>query len=114
MKAWFETLGYGFEKHEVWEESYFEWIINIPAWRRRERILVRGIQGEAKISDVVALRQAVNEQRTDQGCLVAVRRISRAARTRLKRRKTRTSLVTPSMNYWTSRLTLAPISLARS
>jgi predicted NACHT family NTPase len=80
MKAWFETLGYGFEKHEVWEKSHFEWIINIPAWRRRERILVRGIQGEAKISDVVALRQAVNEQRTDQGCLVAVRRISRAAR----------------------------------
>jgi len=85
MKAWFETLGYGFEKHEVWEESYFEWIINIPAWRRRERILVRGIQGEAKISDVVALRQAVNEQRTDQGCLVAVRRISRAARNEVEK-----------------------------
>ncbi|MBW4547449.1 MAG: NACHT domain-containing protein [Symplocastrum torsivum CPER-KK1] len=85
MRTWFETVGYSFEKHEIWEDSYFEWIINIPAWRRLERILVRGIQGEAKISDVVALRQAVNEQRTDQGCLVAVRRISRAARNEVEK-----------------------------
>ncbi len=87
MRAWFENLGYGFEKHEVWEDSYFEWILNIPAWRRREHILVRGIQGEAQISDVIALRQAVNEQRTDRGCLVAVRRISRAARNEVKKEK---------------------------
>jgi predicted NACHT family NTPase len=85
MRAWFGNLGYCFEKHEVWKDSYFEWILNIPAWRRRDRILVRGIQGEAQIGDVIALREAVNEQRTDQGCLVAVRRISLAARNEVKK-----------------------------
>ncbi len=81
MRGWFETLGYHFERYEVWEDSYFEWIINIPVRRNRyDRILVRGIEGEAGIRDVAALRQSVEEQRTDEGWLVTARRISRAAR----------------------------------
>jgi len=81
MRGWFETLGYRFERYEVWEDSYFEWIINIPVRRNRyDRILVRGIEGEAGIRDVAALRQSVEEQRTDEGWLVTARRISRAAR----------------------------------
>ncbi|WP_442861054.1 hypothetical protein [Calothrix sp. NIES-3974] len=32
MWGWFETLGYKFEKHEIWAENYFEFIINIPCW----------------------------------------------------------------------------------
>ncbi|MBE9127453.1 MULTISPECIES: NACHT and WD40 repeat domain-containing protein [unclassified Coleofasciculus] len=81
MRGWFETLGYRFERYEVWEDSYFEWIINIPVRRNRyDRILVRGIEGEAGIRDVAVLRQSVEEQRTDEGWLVTARRISRAAR----------------------------------
>jgi predicted NACHT family NTPase len=81
MRGWFETLGYRFERYEVWENSYFEWIINIPVRRNRyDRILVRGIEGEAGLRDVAALRQSVEEQRTDEGWLVTARRISRAAR----------------------------------
>jgi predicted NACHT family NTPase len=81
MRGWFETLGYRFERYEVWEDSYFEWIINIPVRPNRyDRILVRGIEGEAGIRDVAALRQSVEEQRTDEGWLVTARRISRAAR----------------------------------
>jgi predicted NACHT family NTPase len=81
MRGWFETLGYRFERYEVWEDSYFEWIINIPVRRNRyDRIFVRGIEGEAGIRDVAALRQSVEEQRTDEGWLVTARRISRAAR----------------------------------
>ena len=81
MRGWFETLGYRFERYEVWEDTYFEWIINIPVrWNRYARILVRGIEGEAGIRDVAALRQSVEEQRTDEGWLVTARRISRAAR----------------------------------
>lgn len=81
MRGWFETLGYRFERYEVWEDTYFEWIINIPVRRNRyDRILVRGIEGEAGIRDVAALRQSVEEQRTDEGWLVTARRISRAAR----------------------------------
>lgn len=81
MRGWFETLGYRFERYEVWEDTYFEWIVNIPVRRNRyDRILVRGIEGEAGIRDVAALRQSVEEQRTDEGWLVTARRISRAAR----------------------------------
>lgn len=81
MRGWFETLGYRFERYEVWEDTYFEWIINIPVRRNRyDRILVRGIEGEAGIRDVAALCQSVEEQRTDEGWLVTARRISRAAR----------------------------------
>jgi predicted NACHT family NTPase/WD40 repeat protein len=79
MRAWFETLGYRFESHEVRAEDYFEWIINVPARRGYDRILVHGIEGEAEMSDVVTLRQAVDEQRTDEGWLVAARRKSQAA-----------------------------------
>jgi predicted NACHT family NTPase len=81
MRGWFETLGFRFEPYEVWEADYFEWIINIPVRRGRyDRILVRGIDGEAGLPDVSALRQAVDQQRTDEGWLVTARRISRAAR----------------------------------
>ncbi|MBD2015232.1 NACHT domain-containing protein [Microcoleus sp. FACHB-53] len=81
MRGWFETLGYRFERYEVWEDTYFEWIINIPVRRNRyDRILLRGIEGEAGLRDVAALRQSVEEQRTDEGWLVTARRISRAAR----------------------------------
>jgi predicted NACHT family NTPase len=81
MRGWFETLGYRFERYEAWENTHFEWIINIPVRRNRyDRILVRGIEGEAGIRDVAALRQSVEEQRTDEGWLVTARRISRAAR----------------------------------
>ena len=81
MRGWFETLGFRFESHEVWQEESFEWIINIPVRRGRyDRILVRGIDGEAGLSDVEDLKQSVETHRTDEGWLVTARRISRAAR----------------------------------
>ncbi|MGB7445250.1 MAG: hypothetical protein WA919_29615 [Coleofasciculaceae cyanobacterium] len=86
MRGWFETLGYRFERYEVWENSYFEWIINIPVRRNRyDRILVRGIEGEAGLRDVMALCQSVEERRTDEGWLVTARRISRAARNEVEK-----------------------------
>ncbi|MDF5726055.1 MAG: NACHT domain-containing protein [Rhizonema sp. PD37] len=84
MRGWFETLGYRFEKHEVWEEEYFEWIINIQGRRGYDRILVRGIEGEAGVKNVAALRDQIQKQRTDEGWLVSARRISRAARELVK------------------------------
>ncbi|MEO1558075.1 MAG: NACHT domain-containing protein [Cyanobacteria bacterium J06632_19] len=85
MRGWFETLGYSFENHEVWAEEYFEFIINIPVRRSFDRILVRGIAGEIGLSDVIALRSQVQEQKTDEGWLVTTRRISRAARDEVKK-----------------------------
>lgn len=80
LQGWFETLGYQFEKYQVWEADYFELIIKIQGRRRFDRILVRGIDGEAEISDLMALRQSVEAQKTDEGWLIAARRVSRAAR----------------------------------
>ncbi|NJK68780.1 MAG: NACHT domain-containing protein [Microcoleus sp. CSU_2_2] len=81
MRGWFEILGYDFEPYQVWEDNYFEWIIQIPVRRGRfDRILIRGIAGEAGIQDVGALRQSVETQKTDEGWLVTLRRISKAAR----------------------------------
>ncbi|MCC3445466.1 MULTISPECIES: NACHT domain-containing protein, partial [unclassified Microcoleus] len=81
MRGWFEILGYDFEPYQVWEDSYFEWIIRIPVRRGRfDRILIRGMAGEAGIQDVGALRQSVEKQKTDEGWLVTARRISKAAR----------------------------------
>ncbi len=86
MRGWFETLGYRFEPYEVWSENFFEWIINIPVRRNRyDRILVRGIAGEAGLGDVMALRQSVEQQRTDEGWLVTARRIARAARNEVEK-----------------------------
>ncbi|RUT06462.1 hypothetical protein DSM106972_027190 [Dulcicalothrix desertica PCC 7102] len=88
MRGWFETLGYRFEKYEVWEADYFEWVVNIQIWRHRyERFVIRGIAGEAQVKDVIALRQSVEQQRTDGGWLVTARRISRAARTEVEKDK---------------------------
>ncbi|MEP0834901.1 hypothetical protein NDI48_27445 [Microcoleus sp. AS-A8] len=85
MRGWFETLGYKFDSYNVEGDNYFEWIINIPARRGYDRILVRGVEGEGKLGDVVALQRTVNEQKTIEGWLVASRRISPAARDEVKK-----------------------------
>ncbi|MBW4513053.1 MAG: NACHT domain-containing protein [Scytonematopsis contorta HA4267-MV1] len=86
MRGWFETLGYRLEKYEIWTQDCFEWIINIPVRRNRyDRILVRGIAGEAGVNDVMALSQSVEQQRTDEGWLVTPRRVSRAARSEVEK-----------------------------
>jgi WD40 repeat protein len=85
MRGWFETLGYRFEPHEEWQADFFEWVINIPVRRGRyDRVLIRGIDGEAGLRDIQALRRSVAAQRTDEGWLVTARRISRAARTEVE------------------------------
>lgn len=89
MRGWFETLGYDFEKYEIWAEEYFEWIIHIPVRRSFDRILIRGVAGEVGLSDVMALRSSVEEQKTDEGWLVTTRRISRAARDEVKKEENR-------------------------
>ncbi|MBD2325652.1 NACHT domain-containing protein [Alkalinema sp. FACHB-956] len=81
VRGWFETLGYRFESYEVWDATYFEWIINIPVRRGRyDRILVRGVDGEVGVRDVRSLAEVAAQQKTDEGWLVTARRISQAAR----------------------------------
>ena len=83
LRAWFDALSYKFEKDEINNENYFEWIINVinPVGKKRyNRVLVRGITGEAGMPDVAALRQSVNARKTDVGWLITNRRVSRAAK----------------------------------
>ena len=90
MRGWFETLGYRFEKYEIWGDSYFEWIINVPTRRNRyDRILIRGIEGEVGLKDVAVLRSSVEQQRTDEGWLVTARRIARVARYEVEKEENR-------------------------
>lgn len=85
MRDWFDTLGYHFERYQIEEENYFEWIINVPIRRGYKRILIRGIEEVAEIMDVVALKSAVNQKKTDEGWLISLRRISQAARMEVKK-----------------------------
>ncbi|MBP0029801.1 eIF2A-related protein [Roseofilum sp. Guam] len=87
MREWFEILDYQFESNYSirgvnQRKRFFEWIIKVKARRGWDRILVRGVEGEAQCYDLNMLRQSVDNQKTDEGWLVAVRRISKAARHR--------------------------------
>ena len=60
LDEWFKVLGYGREPYEVAEANYFEWMITIPVRRKRyDRVVVRGVIGEAGLSDLDALRESV-------------------------------------------------------
>ena len=79
LHDWFENL-YHFEKDEIWGKDYFEWTIQAPKRRGYDRILVRGVEGEANLKNLDALRQSVEASKTDEGWLVAASRVSQAAR----------------------------------
>lgn len=85
MRRWFEILDYKFTDSYNIEgviegKRFFEWIIKIKTRRGSDSILVRGVEGEAGLADLNALRRSLQEQRTDEGWLVAVLRIANAAR----------------------------------
>jgi len=85
LRAWFTALKYDIESYETEGDSYFELIINIPVRKNRyDRILVRGVEGEAGLAEITALRQSVKDQKTQEGYLVTARRISPAARDAVK------------------------------
>jgi Domain of unknown function (DUF4062)/Pentapeptide repeats (8 copies)/NACHT domain len=87
MRAWFQTLNYSFERHDKRSHDSFEWIINVPHRRRYDRILIRGVDGEATVHHVTEMRNAVKEHRVDEGWIVAVRRVSQAAKQEVDRDK---------------------------
>ncbi|NEO52636.1 MAG: NACHT domain-containing protein [Okeania sp. SIO3B5] len=90
MRQWFEILDYKFDSDNVEgiieNKRFFEWIITIKVkLMGNVRVLVRGVEGEAEICDLNALRHSVESKRTKYGWLVAVRRISKAARDEAKK-----------------------------
>ncbi len=92
MKEWFKILGYEFAdsyniEDKIDGKRFFEWIIKVKTRRGYDRILVRGVEGEAAICDLNALRRSVVKEKTDEGWLVAVRRISNAARNEVEKKE---------------------------
>ena len=82
MRGWFKAIKYDFEDYEVFSENYFEWIINVTNDWGYDRILVRGVAGEANIKDLKELEKSVQKNCTSKGLLVALRRVSDAVRSR--------------------------------
>jgi WD40 repeat protein len=81
---WLTALRYEFESHEDFQPEYCEFIIRIPVRRGRfDRILIRGVQSEAKIRDLQNLQGSVDKHQTDEGWLIVNRRISPAVQTEL-------------------------------
>jgi predicted NACHT family NTPase len=81
---WLTALRYEFEANEDFQSEYCEFIIRIPVRRSRfDRILIRGVQSEAKIRDLQALKTSVTKHQTDEGWLIVNRRISPAVQPEL-------------------------------
>jgi WD40 repeat protein/transcriptional regulator with XRE-family HTH domain len=81
LRGWLTILDYTFEKTLSEETRYFEWIIQVPRRRRGfDRILIRGVENEAKSFDFEALCKSVEQNKTDEGWLVASHRVSEAVR----------------------------------
>jgi NACHT-associated inactive restriction endonuclease/uncharacterized protein DUF4062/WD40 domain-containing protein/pentapeptide repeat protein/NACHT domain-containing protein len=80
MRGWFGTLNYGIERELERGDEAFEWMINIPVRRGFDRVLVRGIEGEAELGHLKALEEAVTRERADEGWLVSRQRVSQAVR----------------------------------
>ncbi|MEM8506091.1 MAG: NACHT domain-containing protein, partial [Cyanobacteria bacterium P01_D01_bin.1] len=81
LMDWFDVLGYGKEEYWSEEDNYFECLITIPVRRKRyDRVVVRGVEGEAGLSDLRSLQTSVETQKADEGWLVSNRRVSSGVR----------------------------------
>ena len=58
----------------------------MPARRGYDRIVVRGIDGEAELADLKGLEESVARERTDEGWLVTMQRVSQAVRKHVTQR----------------------------
>ena len=80
LQAWLEALDYEFEDYELRGEKFFEWVLKIRERRGFTRVVVRGVDGEACVKDLTGLQESLKTQQADEGWLVAVSRMSPAAR----------------------------------
>jgi hypothetical protein len=82
---WLTALRYEFESHEDCHPDYCEWIIRVNNdWDGFNRVLIRGIRGEAGIQDFNDLKASVNSLAVDRGFLIVTRRVSPIVKSELK------------------------------
>jgi predicted NACHT family NTPase len=83
---WLTALRYEFEDYRDLQPEYCDWIIRIPVRRGRfARIVIRGVESEAKVLDLLGLKTTVEQQQADEGWLIVNRRISPAVRLELEK-----------------------------
>lgn len=86
LREWFLAIGYGLEQDVRRFDHHSEIVVKMS--RRHsgyDRSLVRAVDGEIKVSDVHAVKNAINQRAFDQGWLVSERRVSEAARKEIEK-----------------------------
>ena len=83
LNAWFEALGYRFEQADF-SGPVSRWLLNIPARRGFDRIVVHAVEGEASSKELTSLVEHVRKTAADEGWIVADVRISNVVRTAVK------------------------------
>lgn len=78
--AWLKVCGHQQEPQVQTDGRHFIFISNEPVTGGYDRIAVCSVEGEATLSDVAKLRQAVDQHQTHRGWLISMRRITPAAR----------------------------------
>jgi Domain of unknown function (DUF4062)/NACHT domain/Pentapeptide repeats (8 copies) len=82
LRQWFEALEYPLDVEPETGPDYTDLIVRVPARRKQfTRTLVRAIPGEIQSPHVDLARAAAKEKSLDEVWLVALRRVSPAART---------------------------------
>jgi formylglycine-generating enzyme required for sulfatase activity/predicted NACHT family NTPase len=76
---WFKTLGYGTRSKVTRHGDYSQLIVTIPAKRRVDTILVRCVERPVELMDMIELQKGVEENKTDEGWLIASHRIAASA-----------------------------------
>ncbi|ABW32038.1 WD40 domain-containing protein [Acaryochloris marina] len=86
LRGWFEAIGYKFEREIFSNNNYFEWIISVHVHiHGREKIVVRGIDGEIGLANLNRLKKSTTIHGASVGWLVTSRRVSNAVKEKLKK-----------------------------
>ena len=80
LEDWFSCLGYRIESQIKLTNEVVEWVVRVRARRGWDCIVIHGVQGEAQSSHIRDLRGAVCQHTTEEGWIVAPRRVSSMAR----------------------------------
>lgn len=79
--GWLEAIGFAIEGRPTKSEDATELMLNIPRRRRGyDRVLVRAIRGEIRLSHVENLRESMRTASADEGWIITERRIAQSVR----------------------------------
>jgi predicted NACHT family NTPase len=80
LRDWFRAIGYSIEKDISVGNNFADLIVNVPVRRGYDRVLIRAINGQVEVRHLLEVREAIQQQRMDEGWLISERRVSPASR----------------------------------